>query len=215
MLAEGRYSDEMRKMALWSTDVLLFQERSAKMGYSDDINYDDETETTPVPEQASLPYGPATPDVMMRELSKKTTVLVLTSVAVLVAAIFGILIAVHVNSVANANKPSAAVCAATGTDCPATPTTAVVGIPNSMGMTVSMLNSDTKTQLTEAQPTGFGVTGVVSVSCNPPSNWTPGATFTCFVYGAKNNGLGQLNSTVEESSSDGPNWNADWVPAGY
>jgi carbon monoxide dehydrogenase subunit G len=86
-------------------------------------------------------------------------------------------------------------------------------IPGSGGITVSSLESSVKAQLVEAQPGGFGVTGVASVVCNPPTDWVPAGTFTCFVYQSNGNGLGEVDSTVEPTGSDGTvNWNAEWNP---
>jgi hypothetical protein len=98
-------------------------------------------------------------------------------------------------------------CASSGKDCP--------GIPGSGGVTLSQLESSVSSQVTGPAPSGFGVTGVSSVVCNPPTSWSPGQTFTCFVYNSSGTGLGEYTGTVEPSDSSGDQrWNGEWLPSG-
>ncbi len=89
------------------------------------------------------------------------------------------------------------------------------GIPGSGGLTAAELTSNAKNQIIGPAPRGFAVKGVASVICNPPTSWTPGSTFTCFVYASNGTGLGQYDGTVEPNDSNGNyRWNAEWVPNG-
>ena len=98
-------------------------------------------------------------------------------------------------------------CASSGKDCP--------GIPGSGGVTLSQLESSVSSQVTGPAPSGFGVTGVSSVVCNPPTSWSPEQTFTCFVYNSSGTGLGEYTGTVEPSDSSGDQrWNGEWLPSG-
>jgi hypothetical protein len=140
-------------------------------------------------------------------MSRKTATLVVAGLVVLVAAIIGIVIAVHVHSDDTENAPSAAVCAQTGTNCPATPTTAVVGIPGSGGLTLGALESQVRSDI----PASLDLTGVASVVCTPATTWTAGNTFSCFVYDSSGNGLASMTGTVlETQSGDTSNWNESW-----
>jgi len=91
----------------------------------------------------------------------------------------------------------------------------VIGATYHPGPSLPDLTADARAQITGTGSDGFGVKGVSRVVCNPPSEWTPGATFTCFAYDSSDNELGEYDGTVEPDASDGTyQWNANWVPSG-
>ena len=97
------------------------------------------------------------------------------------------------------------------------PPTTSPGVPGSGGMTLAQLTSSAKGQITGKAPSGFAVTAVHSVVCNPPSTWAAAKTFTCYAYDSQGAEVGEYDGTVEPNSSSGNwQWNAEWVPnAGY
>jgi hypothetical protein len=90
----------------------------------------------------------------------------------------------------------------------------IAPIPGSGGMTNLELELSIENQITNSPPTGFGVSGVNSVVCNPPSTWTAGGTFTCFAYSSTGSEVGEVSVIVDPNDSNGnPQWNAQWAPA--
>ena len=90
----------------------------------------------------------------------------------------------------------------------------VVGAPDN-GPSELGLASSVQSQLTSTGTNGFDVSGVVDVQCNPPSTWTSGATFTCFVYGTDRQQIGQYHGTVDADGSNGDyQWHGTWDPSG-
>ena len=164
--------------------------------------------TLPVPPSVpnvQAPADPRTPpsapiNVAKKPMSSKSKWIVgILCVVVAVGIAIAIPVAIH--------DFKASQCASSGNDCP--------GIPSSGGMTIASLQSSAMSQITGPAPSGFAVTGVSSVVCNPPSSWTPGQTFTCFVYNSSGTGLGEYTGTVEPNDSSGDQqWNAEWLPSG-
>ena len=88
------------------------------------------------------------------------------------------------------------------------------GIPGSGGMSVVQLASDAKSQITGRKPSGFHVTGVSSVICNPPSIWARGRTFICDAYASSGVWVGGYFGTVLPNDSKGDQqWNVAWSKA--
>ncbi len=81
-------------------------------------------------------------------------------------------------------------------------------------MSITVLRENVQQQLTEPKATGgFNISGVGSVTCNPPANWAPGKTFQCYVYGAHDGQIGIYSGTVLPNMADGtPQWNGAWYP---
>ncbi len=90
-----------------------------------------------------------------------------------------------------------------------------IGTPTTLapGPTLSDLTSQVKSQVTQTGTGGFSVTGVAQVVCNPPNDWKPGATFTCYVYDANKSEIGEYDGTVEPDSASQWQWNGQWNPS--
>lgn len=75
--------------------------------------------------------------------------------------------------------------------------------------TIAGLTASVKGQVTGPTSKGdFGLQGVDSVVCNPPSSWAPGKTFNCFVYGAASRQIAQYKGTILPDVADGHvQWN--------
>ncbi len=74
---------------------------------------------------------------------------------------------------------------------------------------------DTQVELAVSGPgtSGFGVTGVVSAVCHPPTSWSAGRTFSCDVYGSAKRKLGEYDATVKPTTSSGQwRWTGVWKP---
>jgi hypothetical protein len=69
-----------------------------------------------------------------------------------------------------------------------------------------------KSQITGTGSDNFNVSGVAQVVCNPPSNWQPAATFTCYAYDSGGTEIGEYDGTVEPSTGTQYQWNAEWNP---
>lgn len=83
------------------------------------------------------------------------------------------------------------------------------------GPALSDLTSQVQSQITGTGANGFGVSGVDSVVCNPPSNWQPAAKFTCFAYDSTKTEVGEYDGIVEPNAANGDyRWNAHWIAAG-
>lgn len=101
----------------------------------------------------------------------------------------------------------------TATPVTAPPTTTSPGIPGSGGMTLAQLTSSAQSQISGKAPSGFAVTGVHSVVCNPPSTWAAAKTFTCYAYASDGSEVGEYDGTVLPNDSSGDQqWNAVWEP---
>lgn len=94
-----------------------------------------------------------------------------------------------------------------------------IAIPTFIGVThsgpaVENLNGSVQSQIIGTGPNDFGVAGVGHVSCQRPSSWTAGSTFTCMVYGSAGSIIGQYFGTVEPNTADGIyQWNGRYFPS--
>ena len=94
-----------------------------------------------------------------------------------------------------------------------------IAIPTFIGVThsgppVQTLDYNVLSQITGSAPDGFGVTDVMNVSCQPPSDWTTGSTFTCIAYGQNGTERGRYVGTVAPDASDGTyQWDGRYVPS--
>jgi hypothetical protein len=81
-------------------------------------------------------------------------------------------------------------------------------------MSITVLRENVQQELTEPKATnGFNISGVGSVTCNPPTTWSPGKTFQCYVYGVHQQQIGVYVGTIEPNQADGtPQWNGAWYP---
>jgi hypothetical protein len=79
-------------------------------------------------------------------------------------------------------------------------------------MTLAQLVSSAKQRIKGPTPSGFAVTGVKLVVCNPPNTWTPGKTFICYAYVSSGLEVGELHGTVQPNVSSGAEYNAEWLP---
>jgi Domain of unknown function (DUF4190) len=94
-----------------------------------------------------------------------------------------------------------------------------IAIPTFLGVThsgpaVENLNYSVKGQIIGTAPNDFDVAGVSNVSCQRPSSWTTGSTFSCIVYGSARTVIGRYYGTVEPNTSDGIyQWNGRYFPS--
>ena|SRR5664279_1842842 len=94
-----------------------------------------------------------------------------------------------------------------------------IAIPTFLGVTHSgpalqNLNYSVRGQITGTAPNDFGVAGISHVSCQQPSHWTAGSTFTCIAYGTTGSEVGRYYGTVEPNASDGTyQWNGRYLPS--
>jgi hypothetical protein len=79
--------------------------------------------------------------------------------------------------------------------------------------TLTDFQSRLQSQLTEARPTGFGVSGVTSVTCNMTQPWQVGKEFKCFVYDNNNNEIGEVDGVIEPTTASGWDANLHWLPS--
>jgi hypothetical protein len=94
-----------------------------------------------------------------------------------------------------------------------------IAIPTFLGVTHSgpapqTLNYSVQGQITGTAPNDFGVAGVRNVSCQQPSQWTTGSTFTCSAFGTTGAEVGRYYGMVEPNASDGTyQWNGRYLPS--
>jgi hypothetical protein len=87
-----------------------------------------------------------------------------------------------------------------------------IGVTHS-GPTVQTLDNSVQNQITAAPPDGFDVPGISDVSCQPPSRWTTGSTFTCIAYGAGGE-VGRYFGTVSPNAPNGTHqWYGRYYPS--
>jgi hypothetical protein len=81
------------------------------------------------------------------------------------------------------------------------------------GTSLVAFEAQMKTELGEAQPTGWAVSGVSSVTCALPQAWVPGTVFDCTAYDSDGNGLGTMVVTIQSTAPGAP-WDTSnlWQP---
>jgi len=90
-----------------------------------------------------------------------------------------------------------------------------IGTPTTVpdGPTLKGLTASVQSQITGTGSSGFSVTVVTKVVCNPHGSWKPAATFTCYAYDSSLTEIGEYDGTVEPDSGDRWQWNASWDPS--
>lgn len=85
--------------------------------------------------------------------------------------------------------------------------------PSTAGPPLAEITSQVRQAVTGTGANQFGVAGVSSVVCSPPSSWNPGDTFKCHLYASSQRELGVYDGTVQSTTSSGEwRWNGVWKP---
>jgi Domain of unknown function (DUF4190) len=92
-----------------------------------------------------------------------------------------------------------------------------IAIPTFLGVThsgpsVQNLEYSVQNQISGNGPNDFDATGVTSVSCQRPSSWTTGSTFTCVAFNATGSEVGTYYGTVEPNVNGIYSWYGRYRP---